>query len=364
MGVSGEDNHSKKGAERTMNKYSKAGNIKVVGIDLAKNTFHLHGVDGHGEIVMRKRLSRNKLMAFMANLPSCLIGMEACGGSHDWARKFRTMGHDVRLMSPQFVKPYVKSNKNDIADAEAICEAVQRPNMRFVPMKSIEQQDIQSLHRAREQAVKNRTAQSNQIRGLLMEYGIVLGKGIAKLRKSLPEILEDADNGLTPLFREALCDLNDELRRQGERISAYDAKIKVLSTQSDACQRLMTIPGIGSMTATALAASVGDAKVFKSGREMSAWLGLVPRQCSTGGKPKLLGISKRGDTYLRKLVIHGARSALRFADKKQDVRSRWAVDVRSRRGQNIAAVALANKMVRSAWVLLSRSEAYKMAAAV
>jgi len=348
-----------------MDKDSKVtGSIKMVGIDLAKNTFHLHGVDAHGKVVLRKKLSRGKLAAFMANLPPCLVGMEACGGAHDWARKFRTMGHDVRLMSPQFVKPYVKSNKNDMVDAEAICEAVGRPNMRFVPIKGIEQQDIQSLHRAREQAVKNRTAQSNQIRGLLMEYGMVLGKGVATLRKALPDILEDADNGLTPLFRELLYGLSDELRRLEERIAAYDVQIKHLSAQSDICQRLMTIPGVGPMIATALASAVGDAKAFANGREMSAWLGLVPRQCSTGGKPKLLGISKRGDTYLRKLMIHGARSALQFADRKQDVRSRWAVDVRDRRGKNIAAVALANKMVRSAWVLLSRSEEYKMAAAV
>lgn len=348
-----------------MNEHIRAaGSIKVAGIDLAKNTFHLHGVDGRSQVVLRKKLSRGKLMAFMANLPPCLVGMEACGGAHDWARKFRAMGHEVRLMSPQFVKPYVKSNKNDTVDAEAICEAVQRPNMRFVPIKGIEQQDVQSLHRAREQAMKNRTAQSNQIRGLLMEYGMVLGKGVATLRKALPDILEDADNGLTPLFREILYGLSDELRRLEERLTAYDAKIAHLGAQSQVCQRLMTIPGVGPLTATALAAAVGDAKVFANGREMSAWLGLVPRQCSTGGKPKLLGISKRGDTYLRKLVIHGARSALRFADKKQDVRSRWAVDVRGRRGKNIAAVALANKMVRSAWVLLSRNEEYKMAVAV
>jgi len=347
-----------------MNKYSGSKTIKVLGIDLAKQVFHLHGVNGQGEVVMRKKLSRGKLAAFMVNLPPCLVGMEACGGSHDWARKFRAMGHDVRLMSPQFVKPYVKSNKNDMVDAEAICEAVGRPSMRFVPIKGIEQQDIQSLHRAREQAVKNRTAQANQIRGLLMEYGIVRAKGTASLRKALPEILEDADNSLSDMFRELLCGLRDEFLHLDQRITAYDTQIKVLSTQSESCKRLMTIPGVGPMTATALAAAVGDAKAFANGREMSAWLGLVPRQCSTGGKPKLLGISKRGDTYLRKLLIHGARSALQFADRKQDVRSRWAVDVRGRRGKNIAAVALANKMVRSAWVLLSRSEEYKMATAV
>jgi len=291
MDKSGEDNHFTKGAERTMDNYRGTEEIKVVGIDLAKNVFHLHGVDASGRVVLRKKLSRSKLIALMANLPPCLVGMEACGGAHDWARKFQAMGHEVRLMSPQFVKPYVKSNKNDMVDAEAVCEAVQRPSMRFVPIKGIEQQDIQSLHRARSMAVGHRTAQVNQIRGLLLEYGL-------------------------------------------------------------------------PVTATALVAAVADAKVFKSGREMSAWLGLVPRQYSTGGKPKLLGISKRGDTYLRKLLIHGARAALRFADKKQDRRSRWVVEVEGRRGRNIAAVALANKTVRTAWVLLSKSEEYKTTTAV
>jgi len=317
-----------------MSKYSKAETIKVVGIDLAKNIFHLHGVDEHSEHKVQKRLSRSKLAEFMANLPPCLVGMEACGGAHDWARKFMAMGHEVRLMSPQFVKPYVKSNKNDMVDAEAICEAVQRPTMRFVPIKGIEQQDIQSLHRARSLAVSHRTAQGNQIRGFLMEYGVVIPKGIAILR------------------------------RLDERIARYDVQIKHLSKQSIACQRLMAIPGIGPMAATALVAAVADAREFGSGREMSAWLGLVPRQCSTGGKPRLLGISKRGDTYLRKLLIHGARSALRFSDRKQDRRSRWVVEIEGRRGRNIASVALANKIVRTAWVLLSKGEEYKTATTV
>ncbi len=342
-----------------MGKHSNAGTIKVVGIDLAKNTFHLHGVDARGDAVLRKKLSRMKLAAFMANLRPSLVGMEACGGSHYWARKFTAMGHDVRLMGPQFVKPYVKSNKNDLVDAEAICEAVQRPSMRFVPAKSVEQQDIQSLHRARSMAVSHRTAQVNQLRGLLMEYGIVQPQGIASLRKALPEILEDAGNELTPMFRELLAGLRDEFGRLDRRIADYDARIKGLSEQSELCRRLMTIPGVGPMSATALVAAVADARAFKSGREMAAWLGLVPRQHSTGGKPKLLGISKRGDTYLRKLLIHGARSALRVADRKLDRRSRWAVEVADRRGRNVAAVALANKTVRTAWVLLTKGDEYR-----
>jgi len=321
-------------------------------------------VDAHDRVVIRRKMTRKRLVVFMAKLPSCLVGMEACGGAHDWARKFRSMGHEVRLMSPQFVKPYVKSNKNDTVDAEAICEAVDRPNMRFVPIKGIEQQDIQSLHRARSLSVAHRTAQVNQIRGLLMEYGIVVAQSVAALRRALPEILEDADNGLSLMFRELLSGLQDEFHKLDERIVAYDLQIKQLSTQSDACRRLMTIPGVGPMVATAMVSAVADANVFKNGREMSAWLGLVPRQFSTGGKPRLLGISKRGDSYLRKLVIHGARSALRVADKKQDRRSKWVAGVESRRGSNIAAVALANKIVRTAWVILSKGEEYRMATVV
>jgi len=344
-----------------MKDYNSNDVIKVVGIDLAKSVFHVHGVNGHGQVAVRKRMTRNKLAAFMAQLPPCLVGMEACGGSNVWARKFVAMGHDVRLISPQFVKPYVKSNKNDMADAAAICEAVSRPNMRFVPIKSVEQQDIQSLHRARSLAVSHRTAQANQMRGLLMEYGIVVAKSVAALRKGIPEILEDADNALTPMFRELLCGFWDEFLRLDTRVARYDAQIKQLSEQSDICKRLMTIPGIGPMVSTALVAAVSDGKAFKSGREMAAWLGLVPRQHSTGGKPRLLGISKRGDVYLRKLLIHGARAALRWADRKHDRRSRWVSELKERRGQNIAAVALANKSVRTAWVLLTRDEEYRTA---
>ena len=326
---------------------------------MAKSVFHLHGVDRDGRAVLRKQLSRGKLSAFMARLPACLVAMEACGGAHDWARRFRQMGHDVRLIGPQFVKPYVKSNKNDMADAAAICEAARRPDMRFVPIKSLEQQDIQSLHRARSLAVAHRTAQANQMRGLLLEYGIVVNRSVAALRKITPELLEDADNGLTPMFRELLNGLWEELRRLDDCIASYDAQIAAIADQSEVCRRLITIPGVGPMVATAMVAAVADGKAFKSGREMAAWLGLVPRQHSTGGKPRLLGISKRGDVYLRMLVIHGARSTLRWADRKQDRRSRWVCGLANRRGQNIAAVALANKIVRTAWVLITREENYR-----
>ena len=337
--------------------------IKVLGIDLAKNSFQLHGVDKDGHDVLKKKLSRRKLTAFMANLQSCLIGLEACGGAHHWVRTFTQMGHTVRMIAPQFVKPYVKSNKNDAVDAEAICEAVQRPSMRFVPVKGIEQQDIQSVHRIRSQQVARRTAQANQIRGLLLEYGIVIPKGIAFIRKAIPGILEDAENTLTAFFRELLRELYDEMVHLDERISTLEQKLKRIGVQSEDCQRLLTIPGVGFLTATALIAAIGDITVFKNGRELAAWLGLVPRQHSTGGKPMLMGISKRGDCYLRTLLIHGGRSVVRVAHQHQDKRNQWVSEIKQRRGENISNVAVANKNARIAWALLAKKECYHAAAA-
>jgi len=333
--------------------------ILVVGIDLGKNSFHIHGTDAKGHVILKKQVTRTGLVRLMSQLPPCLVGMEACGGSHDWARRMLKMGHDVRLMGAQFVKPYVKSNKNDFSDAAAICEAVTRPNMRFVPIKGMEQQDVQSIHRARSLAVSHRTAHANQMRGLLMEYGIVLSQGMASLRSQIPDILADADNDLTPIFRELLYQLADEVRRLDERVACYDLQIRQLAEQSDACKRLMSIPGVGPMSATALVAAVTDAKAFGNGREMAAWLGLVPRQHSTGGKPKLLGISKRGDSYLRKLLIQGAQSALRGAEKKTGRQNKWVCELSKRRGRNVAAVALANKNMRTAWALLTKHECYQ-----
>ncbi len=344
---------------QTMNNNTAKGPMTVLGIDLAKQSFQLHGVDEEGQVVLKKKLNRKQLNAFVANLPVCLIGLEACGGSHHWVRKFTEMGHTVRMMAPQFVKPYVKSNKNDAVDAEAICEAVQRPNMRFVPAKSIEQQDIQSLHRIRSQLVARRTAQANQIRGLLMEYGIIIPKGIKCIRKNLPDILEDGENVLTVIFREQLSALYDEMVHLDERVDALERSLKTICKQNEDCQRLLTIPGIGLMTATALIAAVGDISVFKSGRELAAWLGLVPRQHSTGGKPTLLGISKRGDSYIRTLLIHGGRSIVRCAHKHEDKRSQWVGEVEQRRGKNITAVAVANKNARIAWALLTKKEDYQ-----
>ena len=336
--------------------------LAVLGIDLAKNSFQLHGVDASGQVVVKKKLSRNKLSPFIAQLPRCVIGIEACGGSNHWTRVFEKLGHTVHMIAPEFVKPYVKSNKNDAADAEAICEAVQRPSMRFVPAKSIEQQDIQSLHRIRSQAVARRTAQANQIRGLLTEYGIIIPQGISYVRQQLPLILEDADNQLTYLFRELLLGLYEEMTHLDQRIKALEIKLETLCAQNEDCQRLLSIPGVGLLSATALVAAIGDIGVFKSGRELAAWLGLVPRQHSTGGKPTLLGISKRGDAYLRTLLIHGGRTVVRVATKHQDRRNRWICKLEERRGKNITAVAVANKNARTAWALLSKKTVYTVCA--
>jgi len=342
-----------------MSKHSEKPAIEVLGIDLAKRSFQLHGVDGDGHKMVGKKLSRPKLKEYLVTLRPCVVAMEACGSAHHWARLFESYGHEVRLIAPQFVKPYVKSNKNDAADAEGICEAAQRPSMRFVAVKEVGQQDIQAIHRMRSLAVDRRTAQSNQIRGLLLEYGIEIPVGRVNLLKRLPGVLEDAENGLTDLFRGELFGLVEELRHLDERIAHYDEKIEQIAQADERMQRLQTIPGIGPKIATALVAAIGDIHTFKNGRELAAWVGLVPRQHSTGGKSTLLGISKRGDVYLRQLLIHGARSILRGVDRKPDRTSRWATALKQRRHQNVAVVAMANKMVRIAFALLKKGETYR-----
>jgi transposase len=287
--------------------------------------------------------------------------MEACATSHYWSRQFTALGHQVKLIAPQFVKPFVKSNKNDYNDAEAITEAGSRPTMRFVPPKSIEQQDIQSVHRVRSRVMRNRTALANQIRGLLGEYGLVCALQIATLRRFIPEALEDGQNELTDQTRELLAELYEELVGLDQQIKHYDKKIRVMNKSDERCQRIHEIEGVGDLTASAMVAAVGDAKVFKSGRQMSAWLGLVPSQHSTGGKTKLGRISKRGDTYLRTLLIHGARSVVGAAKRKTDARSRWVNALVARRGFNVACVAVANKNARIIWALLSRKDDYRRA---
>ena len=333
--------------------------ITTVGIDLAKNVIVVHGVDERGKVVLKKQLKRDQVASFFANLPPCLIGMEACGSAHHWARKLQGFGHDVKLMAPQFVKPYVKTNKNDAADAEAICEAVSRPNMRYVPIKNGEQQAVLALHRARQGFVKARTAQANQIRGLLAEYGFVIPQGIAYIAKRLPEILEDGENNLPGTFRQLLNRLGDHLKELDRQVGELEGQIQGWHRESEASKKLAQIPGIGPITASALVASIGDAKSFDSGRQLAAWLGLVPKQHPSGGKQVLLGISKRGDTYLRTLLIHGARAVIRVAERKVDYAQSWLAQLMGRRNKNVAAVALANKNARIVWALLAHQRDYQ-----
>ena len=333
-------------------------NITTIGVDLAKSVFQVHGIDKRGKAVIQKRLRRSKVLEFFVQLPPCLIGMEACSSAHYWARKLREQGHNVKLMAPQFVKPYVKANKTDAADAEAICEAVTRPTMRFVPIKSVDQHAVLSLHRARSGFVKSRTAQANQIRGLLGEFGIVLPQGIVHVAGRLPDIIEDADNELPMVFRELLLRLRSHLLELNRQIQELEDQIDAWHKNNEDSQRLAKIPGVGVLTASALVASIGDARCFKNGRELAAWLGLVPRQHSSGGKPLLLGISKRGDAYLRTLMVHGARSAVRVAANKQTLTDSWTNQLSTRRHMNVVSVARANKNARIVWALLAHKREY------
>jgi len=335
--------------------------ITTIGLDIAKTIFHLFAVNKTGGYVKKKQLKRTQMQQHFAQLEPCLIAMEACGGANYWARELKALGHEVKLIAPQYVKPYVKGNKNDYNDAEAIAEAVQRPTMRFVPIKSVEQQDIQNLHRQRERIKKARTALSNQIRGLLTEYGIVINKGFVAVRKGLPDILEDGENGLTMRARELFADLLEELRFVDEQYKHSEKQIEISNQGNDTCRRLDEILGIGPITASAVYAAAGDGKDFVNGRHFSAWIGLVPGQHSTGGKTVLLGISKRGNAYLRTLFIHGARAVLRHSAGKGDRFSLWAQALLERRGHNKACVAVANKMARMAWVIMARGESYRPA---
>jgi transposase len=331
--------------------------ITTIGLDLAKAVFQIHGVDERSKVAARKQLKRAEMSKYFANLEPCLIGMEACGSAHYWARKLESYGHTVKLMAPQFVKPYVKTNKNDMADAEAICEAVSRPNMRFVAIKNVEQQAILSVHRARQGFVKARTAQGNQIRGLLSEFGIVIPKGITSITKLVPEILEDGDNGLPGAMRHLIDRLATNLKEMDRQVKELEAQIQKWHRENEASSKLAEIPGLGPITASAIVATVGDAREFKNGRQLAAWMGLVPKQSSSGGKQNLLGISKRGDTYLRTLLIHGARSVINAAEKKAEPES-WLKKLMGRRNTNVAAVALANKNARIVWALLAHGRTF------
>src|ERR1700716_4350407 len=315
--------------------------ITTVGIDLAKALFQVHGVDERGKAVLRKQLKRKDVLSFFANLQPCLIGMEACGSAHYWARKLSELGHMVRLMAPQFVKPYVKTNKSDRNDAEAICEAVARPNMRFVPVKTAEQQAVLALHRARQGFVRARTAQANQIRGLLAEFGIVIAKGIGHIAKRLPEILEDGENALPGMMRELLQRLGANLQDLDRQVGELERRIILWHRDNEPSRKLEAIAGIGPLTASALVATGGDAKNFKNARQLPAWLGMGPRHEGTGGQGTLGGISKRGDVYLRTLLIHGARAVIAHSERKPDQADAWLKKLLARRNKNVATVALA-----------------------
>ena len=335
--------------------------ISAVGIDIAKNVFFAVGMDAKGNVLFRKKLYREGLSAWAANLTVTRIGLEACGGSHYWARELSSFGHTVKLIAPQFVKPYVKGNKNDNRDAEAICEAVMRPTMRFVTVKTQTQQELQMLHRSRERVVKQRTALVNEIRGFLYELGIVLPQGISQVRSKLSSVLEVEQEKLSSLSRELLLRLYAEFKSQDSEVSFYDKVLKRLSSEHPQCELLQTIPGVGPVTATALIAAVGEPLAFKNGRQFAASVGLVPRQHSSGGKDTLLGISKRGNPYLRKLLVHGARSVVRMARKEAPPQSPgacWLQGLIARRGVQKATVALANKNARVVWALLARGRAY------
>ncbi|STX81222.1 transposase [Legionella busanensis] len=327
-------------------------NINVLGIDIAKTIFQLHGIDSSGKRVLKQRIGREKLSAYIANLPLCTIVMESCGGANYWARVFQRYGHCVKLISPQFVKPFVKTNKNDANDAEGIVEAASRPSMHFVPIKQVEQQDIQSLHRVRNRLVKNRTALINEIRGLNLEYGIAIPQEALKVKSHLRAIIDDRGNELTASSRELMQDLYDELIELEERLKKIEKKVKLICKENDQCRRLLSIPGIGEVTATAMVAAVPNANAFKNGRHMAAWLGLVPRQSLSGNKQLLLGISKRGDRYLRTLLIHGARAAHCRCKNRDSQYGEWLTRKKETLSLNKAAVALANKNARIIWSLL------------
>jgi len=317
--------------------------ITTIGLDLAKHVFHVVCCDERGKLVNKRMLKRRQVLTFFADLQPCRIGMEACAGAHYWARQLEALGHEVKLIPAQYVKAYVRGNKNDYNDALAISEAAGRPNMRFVTVKPIEQQDLQGLHRIRQSVVKHRTALANQIRGLLGEYGIVVAQGIGQVRSRIPEILEDGENGLTDRVRGWLAELLEAFCALDERIQQYDQEIAREHAANAACKRLSAIPGVGPKSATAIVATYGDGKQFSDGRQFSASIGLVPRQHTTGDKPLLLGISKRGDKYIRTLLIHGARSVIYRIEGKTDSLSRWLQSLVARRGKNKAAVALARR---------------------
>lgn len=337
--------------------------IKTIGIDIGKNKFHLHGVNDTGKIVLRKQLTRQKLYEFMANLKPCLVGMEACGGAHHLARTLKGFGHDVRLMAVQHVKPYMKAYKNDFNDAAGICEAVSRPHMNFVGIKTTQQQDIIAIHNDRARLVEERTALANEMRGVLLESGIAIPQGIYHLVPMITELLDPEGQEISPNLKDLLSSMLDDFKNKNKFIAQRETALKNLAKQDSQVQDLLTIPGVGVIIATALIGKVGDPTVFKNGRQFAAWLGLVPQQYSTGGKVQLGRISKRGDRYLRSLLVHGARAVLRAIKlkKEEDLSApmKWLKSVAERRGHNKGIVAFANKTARVIWALLSNGTEYQ-----
>lgn len=337
--------------------------ITRIGVDIAKSVFHVHAVDRHGTVQWQAKLKRSEWINVVCERaePGVQIGMEACAAAHHWGRELQKRGYKVKLIAAQFVKPYVKSNKNDRVDAEAICETMSRPSMRFVALKSTAQQDIQAMHRIRSELVGHRTAKANQIRGLVGEYGVIAPKGIAQLRRAIPCWLEDAENGLSEEFRVLLNDLWSDLQHADERVSMLDRRIANTVKQDPVAKRLASLRGVGPLGASALAAALGDGSAFRNGRDFAASLGLVPRQHSTGGRDRLLGISKRGDSYLRTLLVHGARAVLFHAKNRDDPLSQWINQLAARKHTNVAAIALANKTARIAWALTANDVEFNSA---
>jgi len=333
--------------------------IRSVGIDLGKTTFHLVALDDNGTVLIRRKFTQRQLITFTANLQTSLIGMEACGGAHFLGRMLRAQGHDVKLIPAQFVKPFVKSNKNDFLDAEAIAEAVDRQNMRFVPIKTDDQLDLQALHRVRDRLIARRTSVINQLRAFLLERGLVFAKSPAKLRERMPEILENAEEDLTPRMRNLLAMLWNEWKDLELQIEEMNDEVERIASSDAACVRLRQIPGIGPLVATAIVAAIGNGAAFHKGREFAAWLGIVPRQYSTGGKARLYGISKRGNNYLRKILIHGARAVMLRSKRDRIAIGAWMTALEARAPRNVLIVATANKLARIAWAVLSSGQDYR-----
>ena len=334
--------------------------ITTIGLDIGKNTFHLIGFDRRGAVALQLKLSRAQLERRLANVPACLIGMEACSGAHHIGRELESLGHDVRLIPAQYVKPFLKGHKNDYRDAEAIAEAVQRPTMRFVRIKTPEQMDLLALHRVRSRLVGQRTAVTNQIRGFLIERGITVRQGLMPLRRALPEILSANSGPLSPRMVALIADLTADWRRLDERIAGVSADIEALAEQDDGCQRLMTVPGIGPIISSAVVAAIGNGAGFKQGRDFGAWLGLVPRQESTGDRTILGKISKRGNKYLRTLFVQAAHVVLiRRPNTARHALWPWIVRASKRLHRNMLAIALANKLARIAWAVLARGHTYQ-----